>query len=174
MHDNSVVGYGAPALEQFGYKTKAGDSQKKMAAYTKPVLNQMAYGADLSATDFTGIGNSLRYAGATAHSANQSLAGTIGAVGVLSNNGQDGTVAGTGLRKDINSLMNTTSNGDKALKSIGLSSDDLRDSHNNLLSLDKAFELLNSHMKGMNDTERASVFHSLFGTTGARISPDSV
>ncbi|MCX7510971.1 phage tail tape measure protein [Levilactobacillus brevis] len=163
---NSVVGYGAPALEQFGYKTKAGDSQKKMAAYTKTVLNQMAYGADLSATDFTGIGNSLRYAGATAHSANQSLAGTIGAVGVLSNNGQDGTVAGTGLRKDINSLMNTTSNGDKALKSIGLSSDDLRDSHNNLLSLDKAFELLNSHMKGMNDTERASVFHSLFGTTG--------
>lgn len=163
---NSVVGYGAPALEQFGYKTKAGDSQKKMVAYTKTVLNQMAYGADLSATDFTGIGNSLRYAGATAHSANQSLAGTIGAVGVLSNNGQDGTVAGTGLRKDINSLMNTTSNGDKALKSIGLSSDDLRDSHNNLLSLDKAFELLNSHMKGMNDTERASVFHSLFGTTG--------
>lgn len=163
---NSVVGYGAPALEQFGYKTKADDSQKKMAAYTKTVLNQMAYGADLSATDFTGIGNSLRYAGATAHSANQSLAGTIGAVGVLSNNGQDGTVAGTGLRKDINSLMNTTSNGDKALKSIGLSSDDLRDSHNNLLSLDKAFELLNSHMKGMNDTERASVFHSLFGTTG--------
>lgn len=45
---NSVVGYGAPALEQFGYKTKAGDSQKKMAAYTKTVLNQMAYGADLS------------------------------------------------------------------------------------------------------------------------------
>ncbi|QCZ48100.1 SLT domain protein [Levilactobacillus brevis] len=163
---NSVVGYGAPALEQFGYKAKAGDSKKKMAAYTKTVLNQMAYGADLSATDFTGIGNSLRYAGATAHSANQSLAGTIGAVGVLSNNGQDGTVAGTGLRKDINSLMNTTSNGDKALKSIGLSSDDLRDSHDNLLSLDKAFELLNSHMKGMNDTERASVFHSLFGTTG--------
>lgn len=162
----SVVGYGAPALEQFGYKTKAGDSKKKMAAYTKTVLNQMAYGADLSATDFTGIGNSLRYAGATAHSANQSLSGTIGAIGVLSNNGQDGTVAGTGLRKDINSLMNTTSTGDKALKSIGLSSDDLRDSHNNLLSLDKAFELLNSHMKGMTDTERASVFHSLFGTTG--------
>lgn len=167
---NSVVGYGAPALEQFGYKTKAGDSQKKMAAYTKTVLNQMAYGADLSATDFTGIGNSLRYAGATAHSANQSLAGTIGAVGVLSNNGQDGTVAGTGLRKDINSLMNPSSGprgqGEAALKSIGLTPDDLRDSHDNLLSLDKAFELLNSHMKGMNDTERASVFHSLFGTTG--------
>lgn len=167
---NSVVGYGAPALEQFGYKTKAGDSQKKMAAYTKTVLNQMAYGADLSATDFTGIGNALRYAGATAHSGNQSLSGTISAIGVLSNNGQDGTVAGTGLRKDINSLMNPSSGprgqGEAALKSIGLTPDDLRDSHDNLLSLDKAFELLNSHMKGMNDTERASVFHGLFGTTG--------
>ncbi|WP_143463343.1 phage tail tape measure protein [Levilactobacillus enshiensis] len=166
----SVVGYGAPALEQFGYKTKAGDSQKKMAAYTKTVLNQMAYGADLSATDFTGIGNSLRYAGATAHSANQSLAGTIGAIGVLSNNGQDGTVSGTGLRKDINSLLNPTSGpkgqGVAALKSIGLKPDDLRDSKDNLLTLDKAFELLNNHMKGMNDTERASVFHGLFGTTG--------
>lgn len=163
---NSVVGYGAPALEQFGYKAKAGDSKKKMAAYTKTVLNQMAYGADLSATDFTGIGNSLRYAGSTAHSANQSLAGTIGAVGVLSNNGMDGTVAGTGLRKDLNSLLTVNSNGAKALKSIGLSPDDLRDSHNNLLSLDKEFELLNSHMKGMTDTQRAAVFHSLFGATG--------
>lgn len=167
---NSVVGYGAPALEQFGYKTKAGDSKSKMSAYTKKVLNQMAYGADLSATNFSGIGEALKYAGATAHSANQSLAGTIGSIGVLSNNGMDGSIAGTGLRKDLNSLLSPSSGpkgqGEKALKSIGLSPDSLRDSKNNLMSLDRIFVLLNSHMKGMTDTQKATIFHKLFGATG--------
>lgn len=167
---SAVVNYGAPALEQFGYKTKAGDSQKKMAAYTKMVLNQMAYGADLSATDFSGMGESLKYAGATAKSGNQSLAGTISDIGVLSNNGQDGSVAGTGLRKVINSLLAPSSGmmgqGVSALKSIGLTPDDLRSSKGNLKSLDDEFELLNQHMKGMTGTQKATLFHRLFGATG--------
>lgn len=167
---SAVVNYGAPALEQFGYKTKAGDSQKKMAAYTKMVLNQMAYGADLSATDFSGMGESLKYAGATAKSGNQSLASTISDVGVLSNNGQDGSVAGTGLRKVINSLLAPSSGrmgqGVSALKSIGLTPDDLRSSKGNLKSLDDEFELLNRHMKGMTGTQKATLFHQLFGATG--------
>ncbi|AEB73656.1 phage tail tape measure protein, TP901 family [Lentilactobacillus buchneri NRRL B-30929] len=167
---SAVVNYGAPALEQFGYKTKAGDSQKKMAAYTKMVLNQMAYGADLSATDFSGMGESLKYAGATAKSGNQSLAGTISDIGVLSNNGQDGSVAGTGLRKVINSLLAPSSGmmgqGVSALKSIGLTPDDLRSSKGNLKSLDDEFELLNQHMKGMTGTQKATLFHQLFGATG--------
>lgn len=167
---SAVVNYGAPALEQFGYKTKAGDSQKKMAAYTKMVLNQMAYGADLSATDFSGMGESLKYAGATAKSGNQSLAGTISDIGVLSNNGQDGSVAGTGLRKVINSLLAPSSGrmgqGVSALKSIGLTPDDLRSSKGNLKSLDDEFELLNRHMKGMTGTQKATLFHQLFGATG--------
>lgn len=167
---NAVVGYGAPALEQFGYKTKAGDSKKKMAAYTKMVLNQMAYGADLSATDFSGMGEALKYSGATAKSGNQSLAGTIADIGVLSNNGQDGSISGTGLRKVINSLLAPSSGpkgqGTEALKSLGLSPDDLRNSKGNLMSLDKEFELLNSHMKGMSSTQKATLFHKLFGATG--------
>lgn len=167
---SAVVGYGAPALEQFGYKKAAGSSRKKMADYSKLVLNQMAYGADLSATDFSGIGNALRYAGATAHSGNQSLSGTIADIGVLSNNGMDGTVAGTSLRKDINSLLSPSKGpmgqGEAALNSIGLHDKDLRDSKNNLKSLDNIFQLLNKHMRGMTDTQKAAVFHGLFGATG--------
>lgn len=167
---SAVVGYGAPALEQFGYKKAAGSSRKKMANYSKLVLNQMAYGADLSATDFSGIGNALRYAGATAHSGNQSLSGTIADIGVLSNNGMDGSVAGTGLRKDINSLLSPSKGpmgqGEAALNSIGLHDKDLRDSKNNLMSLDNIFQLLNRHMRGMTDTQKAAVFHGLFGATG--------
>lgn len=167
---SAVVGYGAPALEQFGYKKAAGSSRKKMADYSKLVLNQMAYGADLSATDFSGIGNALRYAGATAHSGNQSLSGTIADIGVLSNNGMDGSVAGTSLRKDINSLLSPNKGpmgqGEAALNSIGLHDKDLRDSKNNLMSLDNIFQLLNKHMRGMTDTQKAAVFHGLFGATG--------
>lgn len=167
---NSVVNYGASTLEQFGYKKAAADSTKKMKAYTNKVLNEMAYGADLTATDFSGMGNALRYTGATSHSNNQSLASTIASIGVLSNNGQDGSVAGTGLRKVINSLISPTSGpsglGVKALKSIGLSPSDLKDSKGNLYSLDKEFEILNSHMKGDSNGQKSTIFHELFGATG--------
>lgn len=167
---NSVVNYGASTLEQFGLKKAAGDSVKKMRSYTNKVLNKMAYGADLTATDFSGMGNALRYTGATSHSNNQSLASTIASIGVLSNNGQDGSVAGTGLRKVINSLISPTSGvsgqGVKALKSIGLSPSDLKDSKGNLYSLDKEFEILNNHMKGDSNGQKSTIFHKLFGATG--------
>ena len=167
---NSVVNYGASTLEQFGLKNAAGDSVKKMRSYTNKVLNEMAYGADLTATDFSGMGNALRYTGATSHSNGQSLASTIASIGVLSNNGQDGSVAGTGLRKVINSLISPTSGvsgqGVKALKSIGLSPSDLKDSKGNLYSLDKEFTILNDHMKGDSNGKKSTIFHKLFGATG--------
>ena len=167
---NSVVNYGASTLEQFGLKRAAGNSVKKMRSYTNKVLNEMAYGADLTATDFSGMGNALRYTGATSHSNNQSLASTIASIGVLSNNGQDGSIAGTGLRKVINSLIAPTGGpngkGLKALKSIGLSPSDLKDSKGNLYSLDKEFTILNDHMKGASNGKKATIFHNLFGATG--------
>lgn len=163
---NSVVNYGASTLEQFDYKKAAGDSVKKMRSYTNKVLNEMAYGADLTATDFSGMGNALRYTGATSHSNNQSLASTVASIGVLSNNGQDGSVAGTGLRKVINSLISPTSGSSKVLKSIGLSPSDLKDSKGNLYSLDKEFTILNNHMKSDSNGKKSTIFHKLFGATG--------
>lgn len=164
---NDVVNYGAPVLEGFGYKTKAGDSRKKMAEYTKRVLNQMAYVSDLSATDFSGMGNAMRMVSQTAHSNKISMAGTLAALGVESNNGLDGTIAGTGLRKDINSLVSPSMKGQQgqALKNMGLTQQSfLKNGH--LESLPRIFETLNRATRNETSAQRSANFHKLFGSSG--------
>lgn len=167
---NAVVNYGAPTLEQFGYKTKAGNSRRKMAAYTKKVLNEMAYGSDLTATNFEGMGNSLRYVGATAHSSNQGLARTVAGVGVLSNNGQDGSVAGTGLRKVMNSFaapnLGAKSQQGKVMSALGLKPSDFQKANGQVKSLADNMDVLKKATAGMSSAQKFNVFHMFFGTTG--------
>ncbi|MEN2324920.1 phage tail tape measure protein [Lentilactobacillus otakiensis] len=167
---NAVVNYGAPTLEQFGYKTKAGNSRRKMAAYTNKVLNEMAYGSDLTATNFEGMGNSLRYVGATAHSSNQGLARTVAGVGVLSNNGQDGSIAGTGLRKVMNSFAapNTAAKSQqgKVMSALGLKPSDFQKANGQVKTLADNMDVLKKATAGMSSAQKFNVFHMFFGTTG--------
>ncbi|QIR09356.1 hypothetical protein G8J22_01335 [Lentilactobacillus hilgardii] len=167
---NAVVNYGAPTLEQFGYKTKAGNSRRKMAAYTKKVLNEMAYGSDLTATNFEGMGNALRYVGATAHSSNQGLARTVAGVGVLSNNGQDGSIAGTGLRKVMNSFaapnMAAKSQQGQVMSALGLKPSDFQKANGQVKTLADNMDVLKKATAGMSSAQKFNVFHMFFGTTG--------
>ncbi|WP_050806258.1 phage tail tape measure protein [Lentilactobacillus kisonensis] len=167
---NAVVNYGAPTLEQFGYKTKAGNSRRKMAAYTRKVLNEMAYGSDLTATNFEGMGNSLRYVGATAHSSNQGLARTVAGVGVLSNNGQDGSIAGTGLRKVMNSFaapnMAAKSQQGQVMSALGLKPSDFQKANGQVKTLADNMDVLKKATAGMSSAQKFNVFHMFFGTTG--------
>lgn len=167
---NAVVNYGAPTLEQFGYKTKAGNSRRKMAAYTRKVLNEMAYGSDLTATNFEGMGNALRYVGATAHSSNQGLARTVAGVGVLSNNGQDGSIAGTGLRKVMNSFaapnMAAKSQQGQVMSALGLKPSDFQKANGQVKTLADNMDVLKKATAGMSSADKFNVFHMFFGTTG--------
>ncbi|WP_235995117.1 phage tail tape measure protein [Secundilactobacillus yichangensis] len=79
-----VVHNATAALEGFGLKS---NNTTVMARNTKTAVNQMAYAADLTATNFQGMGDALRYVAATGRSANQSLSMTTSAIGILSNNG---------------------------------------------------------------------------------------
>ncbi|CAI2614978.1 hypothetical protein AKUH4B111J_09030 [Apilactobacillus kunkeei] len=159
-----VVHNATSAIESFGLKT---DNSNKMAANTKKVLNQMAYAADLTATDFSGMGEALKYVGATAHNANQSIAETSSAIGILSNNGIDASQAGTGLRQVLSRLVAPKKGASQnVLKQLGLSAQDFRDAKGNLLPLQDVFSKLNDKMKGMTKTDRGAIFNALFGQTG--------
>ncbi|WP_054734326.1 phage tail tape measure protein [Secundilactobacillus similis] len=159
-----VVHNSTAAIEAFGLKS---NNTAQMTKNTKLAVNQMAYAADLTATDFQGMGYAMTYVGSTAHSADQSLGQTASAIGVLSNAGQEASVAGTGLRKVLNSLASPgPKSGIPALKSIGLAPDDLRDSNGKLKSMSSIFDLLNSKLKGKSRKEKFDFFHTMFGTTG--------
>lgn len=170
---NDVVKVASETIEAFGLRTdKAGhqiQSTSKMAAITKSTVNQLAYAADMTATDFQGIGYSMSYVGATAKQAGYGISETSAALGILANNGLSSQKAGTGLRKVLISLTNAAGKIDaknSVLAKLGIKKDEIMDAHGNLRSLSTVMDVLNKHTAGMSSTKKGIVFNSLFGTTG--------
>lgn len=158
-----VVHNSTAALESFG---KRADDVAGMTKNTKEVVNQMAYAADMTATDFQSMGVAMEYVGASAHQSKLSLSETASAIGILSNNGLEADKAGTGLRKVIVSLQSPTDNATGALRRIGLSTKDFVDQNGNMKSMTEIFGLLNQHTEKLSSFQKGQIFHALFGTTG--------
>ncbi|MCT0075455.1 phage tail tape measure protein [Lactococcus lactis] len=158
-----VVHNSTAALESFG---KRADDVTGMTKNTKEVVNQMAYAADMTATDFQSMGVAMEYVGASAHQSKLSLSETASAIGILSNNGLEADKAGTGLRKVIVSLQSPSKDAAEALAGIGLSTKDFVDQNGNMKSMTEIFGLLNQHTEKLSSFQKGQIFHALFGTTG--------
>lgn len=167
---NDVIKVASETMESFGLATtKTGKPIKNsavMQARSKKALNELAYAADATSTDFQSLGIGMSYVGATAHQAGFKMSETAAAMGILSNNGLEADRAGTGLRKAINSLITPTANGQKALSKINLTTKDFLTKSGKVKSMSAIFKTLNSHMKGLSANEKQDIFHALFGTTG--------
>lgn len=165
---NDVVNYGASALEQFGYKAKAGNSVKKLRKSTQTVLNQMSYIADIASGSIGGFGESLKMSGSILHGSNQSLSTAVASLGVLSNYGEEGSNAGTGLRRIVTSLIDPTKGAKSAMKDFGLTTADLYDKNGHMKQLDDIFELFNKGAKanGLSTKQENADLHTIFGQTG--------
>lgn len=158
-----VVSVSSQTIEAFGMKT---NNTAKMVKNTKEVVNDLAYAADATATDFSDLGVGMSYVGSSAHVAGISLSDTAAAMGELSNNGLEADKAGTGLRKVINSITSPTKSAESALKSIGLSMDDFKTKSGKLKSLPEIFETLNGKMGKLSKTKQLNLLTKIFGTTG--------
>ncbi|MFK4973719.1 phage tail tape measure protein [Lactococcus garvieae] len=160
---SDVVHNATATLESFGMKV---DDVNGMNQNTKEVVNQMAYAADLTATDFHSLGKAMEYVGASASLSKISLSETSAAIGVLSNNGLEADKAGTGLRKVIISLQSPTEAAANALKDIGINTKDFVDQEGNMKSMTEIFGMINKHSEKLSSFEKGQLFHTLFGTTG--------
>lgn len=158
-----VVHNSTAALESFGMRS---NDVAGMTKNTKEAVNQMAYAADMTATDFQNMGVAMEYVGATAHQNKLSLSETASAIGILSNNGLEAEKAGTGLRKVIVSLQSPSKDASEALAGIGLSTKDFVDQNGNMKSMTEIFGLLNQHTEKLSSFQKGQIFHALFGTTG--------
>lgn len=78
---NDVVKVASGTLEAFGMNAK---SATEMTKNTKLAVNELAYTADTTATDFHGIGKAMEYVGTTSHQAGFKLSETSAALGTLS------------------------------------------------------------------------------------------
>lgn len=170
-HYNQIVDAAAPMLEQFGYKKRAGDSPKKMARYTREVLNKAAYVGDTTSGEVGGpggFGNSFKMAGSILHQNGQSLSSSLAVLGTLSNYGEEGTAAGTGVRQIVSSLIGASKSTAKtgALKDLGLTPGDFFTRSGNLKQLPTVFAMLNRATRGKKANRVASDFKTLFDQTG--------
>ena len=168
---NSIVNSAAPMLEQFGYKKRAGNSVKKMERYTREVLNKAAYVGDVTSGQVGGeggFGSSLHMAGSILPQTGQTLSSSLAVLGTLSNFGEEGTSAGTGLRQIVSSLIGASKSKTKtaALRDMGLSPNDFFDAKGNMKQLPTVFEILNKATRGMKPNRVSSDFQKLFGQTG--------
>lgn len=76
------------------------------------------------------------------------------------------------MRKVLTSLTGPTESAEKAFKSIGLSTKNFTDQKGDLLSIDKVFQLINSHLSGKSGTEKAKFYKTVFGATGMEAAQD--
>lgn len=170
-HYDQIVNAAAPMLEQFGYKKRAGNSTKKMARYTREVLNKAAYVGDMTSGQVggeDGFGNSFKMSGSILHQTGQSLSSSLAVLGTLSNFGEEGTSAGTGVRQIVSSLIGASKSKTKtaALKDLGLSPADFFTKSGNLKQLPAVFDILNRATQGKKSNRVTGDFKQLFGQTG--------
>lgn len=168
---NSIVNSAAPMLEQFGYKSRAGNSVRRISKYTRDVLNKAAYVADLTSGDVggeSGFGESFKMMGSAAHSNGQTIDTMLGALGTLSNYGEEGSSAGTGMRQIITRLIkaphSTAMLG--ALHDLGINPNSLYTRNGHLKQLGTIFEMLNRASRGKKSNRVSSDLQTLFGQTG--------
>lgn len=164
-----VVRVSSTVMDSFGLRV---ENANKMASNSARVNNAIASAADRTSTSFKDLGTGLAYVSGTAHNVGYSVEETAAALGELANRGMDGTRAGTGLRKVLTSLTGPTESAEKAFKNIGLSTKDFTDKKGDLLSIDKVFQLINSHLSGKSGTEKAAFYKTVFGATGMEAAQD--
>lgn len=169
---NDVIKVGSEVMESFGLSTtKTGKPIKNatvMQEHSKKVLNELAFAADATSTDFQSLGIGMSYVGSIAHQAGFGVSETAAAMGILSNNGLEADKAGTGLRKVIQSLISPTRGGTDALNKLGLKTSDFVSKSGKLKSMSTIFGMINKQLKakGIKGNEKNDIFHALFGTTG--------
>lgn len=155
------------AVDAFGLRvTKGAHATERMRKNTERVANAIASASDRTSSSFQSTGIALGYVSGSARTLGWDVEQTSAAIGKLSDSGVEGTRAGTGLRKVIDSLIKPTKGAKEALDSAGLSIDDFHTKSGKMKDIDKVFGLINEKTKSMSQTERGAFFKAVFGSTG--------
>lgn len=160
---NDVVKVTSESVDAFGLRsTKTAD----MLKHTNDVTNALTSSADRTASGFQDIGAGMTYVASTGKTLGVSVEEIAASLGELSNRGISGTIAGTGLRKVLLSLIKPTKDAQFALKEAGLSVSDFYTKSGKLKRIDTVFGMINEHTKGWGNQKKGAFFKALFGTTG--------
>ena len=164
---SDVTTVSSQVIEAFGMRAK---TAKGMIENTNKAVNMLAYSADATSTGFHSLGDSVHYFGAAAKAQNISLAESASAVGVLSNNGIEGSMGGTAMRdiiERIGSQVNGIGKKNSVFTKLGISTKEIEDSKGHLKSLADAMGVIWDHIKkhSQNSIQEQGFMKSIFGST---------
>lgn len=154
---NDVMHVSTSVLEQFGLKT---ESTTGMLKNTSRVTDSLTYVANATAAGFQDMGEAMTYVGPTAHAAGISLEETAAAIGIMSNKGIEGSVAGTALRGALTRLMKPSKQNVAGFKAMGVSVEDFK---KGTLTLPEIIDKIKNNTEGWTDKQRASSIAMAFG-----------
>ncbi|ASN62100.1 phage tail tape measure protein [Latilactobacillus curvatus] len=155
---NDVMHVSTSVLEQFGLKT---ESTTGMLKNTSRVTDSLTYVANATAAGFQDMGEAMTYVGPSAHAAGISLEETAAAIGIMSNKGIEGSVAGTALRGALTRLMKPSKQNVAGFKAMGVSVEDFK---KGTLTLPEIIDKIKNNTAGWTDQQRASSIAMAFGT----------
>lgn len=155
---NDVMHVSTSVLEQFGLKT---ESTTGMLKNTSRVTDALTYIANATAAGFQDMGEAMTYVGPSAHAAGISLEETAAAIGIMSNKGIEGSVAGTALRGALTRLLKPSKQNRQGFNELGISVADFK---KGTLTLPEILDKIKNNTKGWTDQQRASAVALAFGT----------
>lgn len=164
---SDVTSVSSQVIEAFGMKA---NTTKGMVEQTRKAVNMLAYSADATSTGFHSLGDSVHYFGAAAKAEHISLAESASAVGVLSNNGIEGSMGGTAMRDIINRIgngVNSIGKKNSTFDKLGITAKDIENSKGHIKSLADAMDVIWKHVQqhSKNSVQEQGFMKSIFGTT---------
>lgn len=141
-----------------------------MAAYTisgkgsAEVTAALSNIASATTANISDLATSLGYVGSQASGLGITIGDTSAALGVLIQNGLDGSKAGTSLNAMLTSLADPASKASKAFNDLGI---ETYDAQGNFRDFDSIIADLSKAMNGMNMREQSELFQT-FGRVGAQ------
>jgi TP901 family phage tail tape measure protein len=155
MDLGSAADIASNVVQQFGLS----------AEDTVRVVDTLVNTANAANTDVTQFAEAMKFVGPVAAGAGKSVEEAAAAIGVLSDAGIQSTMAGTGLRRVILSLLTPAKEAADTLASMGLTLEDVNPVSNDLATV---FERLKGANMGL--TEAAKIFDTQTATSALILS----
>lgn len=155
---NTVMTVSTSTLEQFGLKS---NTTAGMLKNTQRVTDSLTYTANATAAGFQDMGDAMTYVGPTAHAAGISLEQTAAAIGLMSNQGIEGSNAGTALRSALTRLMKPTKQNIQGFQELGVNVSAFK---NHSLTLPQLLNQIKNNTAGWTKEQRAAAIAMAFGT----------
>ncbi|MGJ0780961.1 phage tail tape measure protein [Lacticaseibacillus rhamnosus] len=139
------------------FNVKAGNVSK--------VTDAMTYAANATKSGFADMGEAMQYTGQSANAAGISLNETVAAIGLLSNAGLQGSMAGTAFNAMLQKLAGASEKADSPMSSLGVNVAAFK---KGTIGLPEVIDQVTQKTKGMSDAQKVAAVNAAFGERGGR------